>query len=116
MRRVVQAIDDGAALYLAPVVVLELEVGIIRSASPQSARKALDLFMSLISGIPPLEQKDAEIAAHIRAGLMRQGQNIGAFDLLIAAQAIRLGATVVTNNVNEFSRVSGLMWDDWTLS
>ena len=102
-------------MLIGPVVLLELEVGVIRSAFPDGARKALDIILSLISGIPALERKDAEIAAQIRAGLMRQGQNIGAFDLLIAAQSLRLDATLVTNNTREFSRVPGLKLEDWTL-
>lgn len=109
-----QALDDGAELVIAPVVLLELEVGVIRSSFPEVARKALEIFLSLISGIPPLERWDAELAAHIRADLMRKGQIIGAFDLLIAAQAARLNATIVTNNVREFSRIPGLKWEDWT--
>ena len=114
IRRVMQALDDGAELVIAPVVLLELEVGVIRSSFPEVARKALEIFLSLISGIPPLERWDAELAAHIRADLMRKGQIIGAFDLLIAAQAARLNATIVTNNVREFSRIPGLKWEDWT--
>ena len=110
-----QALDEGAQLFIAPVVLLELEVGVIRSSSPESAREALEKFLSLISAVPPFERRDAELAAHIRAGLMRQGQIIGAFDLLIAAQAIRSEATIVTNNVREFSRIPGLAWEDWTL-
>ena len=89
-------------------------MGVIRSSSAEVARKALEIFLSLISGIPPFERRDAELAAHIRADLMRKGQIIGAFDLLIAAQVTRLNATIVTNNVREFSRIPGLKWEDWT--
>ncbi len=37
------------------------------------------------------------------------------YDLLIAAQALRTGATLATANVSEFARVPGLVWEDWTL-
>jgi predicted nucleic acid-binding protein len=36
------------------------------------------------------------------------------FQCLIAAQALRMGATMVTANVSEFRRVDGLSWQDWT--
>lgn len=114
-RRMIKAIDTGVAMFISPIVRLELEVGVIRSSRPVAARKVLDIFISLISGIPPFESQDAELAARIRADLMWQGQAIGAFDLLIAAQAVRMGAAIVTNNSREFSRVPGLKREDWTL-
>ena len=48
------------------------------------------------------------------AALETAGMPIGPYDLLIAAQALRSGATLVTANVAEFSRVHGLAWQDWT--
>ena len=59
----------------------------------------------------------AEAAAHyaeIRADLKRKGQSIGANDLMIAAHARSIGATVVTNNVKDFGRVKGLKVVNWT--
>jgi tRNA(fMet)-specific endonuclease VapC len=49
----------------------------------------------------------------IRAGLERTGQLIGANDLLIAAHALALGLTVVTDNEREFSRINGLRVENW---
>ena len=49
----------------------------------------------------------------IRAGLERTGQPIGANDLLIAAHALALGLTVVTDNEREFSRINGLRVENW---
>jgi len=53
----------------------------------------------------------------IRAALERVGRPIGAYDLLIAAQAVRHKITLVTAkvtaNTKEFSRVKGLVWEDW---
>lgn len=59
-----------------------------------------------------------EAAAHyasIRADLKKCGAMIGANDLLIAAHARSLGLTLVTNNVGEFSRVDGLMVENWVV-
>lgn len=50
----------------------------------------------------------------MRATLEMSGNPIGAYDLLIAGQALRRGLTVVTANTTEFGRVSGLNWQDWT--
>ena len=49
----------------------------------------------------------------IRAGLERVGRPIGASDLLIAAHALALGLTVVTDNEREFSRIDGLRIENW---
>ena len=57
---------------------------------------------------------DASEAADIRAALARLGTPIGPYDTLIAAQARRRGATLVTANTREFSRVPGLVVADWT--
>jgi tRNA(fMet)-specific endonuclease VapC len=61
----------------------------------------------------PFESEDAEVAGEIRADLERTGKPIGAYDLLIAGQAIRNKVTLVTANVSEFARVKGLLWDGW---
>jgi len=49
----------------------------------------------------------------IRATLEKAGRPIGAYDLLIAGQAVRHKMTLVTANSKEFSRVKGLVWEDW---
>ena len=61
----------------------------------------------------PLDRAGAEAAANIRAELERQGTPIGPYDLLIAGQAVASGLTLVTNNVGEFKRVSGLKLESW---
>jgi tRNA(fMet)-specific endonuclease VapC len=57
----------------------------------------------------------AEHYARIRADLERHGVIIGANDLWIAATALAHGATLVSANTGEFSRVPGLALEDWSL-
>ena len=64
--------------------------------------------------VAPFAQEDAAIAGDLRATLEAAGTPIGPYDLLIAAQALRTGTTLVTANVSEFARVPGLVWQDWT--
>lgn len=59
-------------------------------------------------------EEDAVAAALIKANLAARGQMIGAYDLMIAGQALARGWTVVTGNTHEFSRVEGLKLEDWT--
>jgi tRNA(fMet)-specific endonuclease VapC len=49
----------------------------------------------------------------LRADLEKRGQSIGPLDMLIAAQALSLDATLVTHNTREFARVKGLRVEDW---
>jgi tRNA(fMet)-specific endonuclease VapC len=55
------------------------------------------------------------IAGDLRARLEASGTMIGPYDLLIAAQALRTGTTLVTANTSEFARVPGLVWEDWSV-
>jgi tRNA(fMet)-specific endonuclease VapC len=61
----------------------------------------------------PFEEEDAKVAGEVRAALEADGKPIGAYDLLIAGQALRSKFTLVTSNVSGFSRVKGLAWQDW---
>jgi tRNA(fMet)-specific endonuclease VapC len=59
-------------------------------------------------------EQDAQAAGEIRAELERQGQRIGEYDTLIAGQAFSRNLILVTANTREFSRVKGLVVEDWT--
>ena len=72
----------------------------------------LDAFFSTIATLP-FDEADAKAAAAIRAALKTQGQPIGAYDVLIAGTGLARGLVVVTSNVGEFKRVSGLHVEDW---
>jgi tRNA(fMet)-specific endonuclease VapC len=60
---------------------------------------------------------DSKAAYHfgqIRAALYRTGQPIGPYDMMLAGQARAMGLILVTNNVEEFERVPGLLLEDWS--
>lgn len=96
---------------LSSIVAAELWTGLAKSPGPDRSRK-LEEFFSLI----PVLVFDGGAARHygdIRADLERTGTSIGALDLLIAAHARSLDATLVTGNVKEFRRVKGLRVKPW---
>jgi tRNA(fMet)-specific endonuclease VapC len=72
----------------------------------------LDAFFATIVTLP-FDEVDARAAAAIRAALKAAGQPIGAYDALIAGTGLAKGLVVVTSNVGEFKRVSGLQVEDW---
>jgi tRNA(fMet)-specific endonuclease VapC len=62
----------------------------------------------------PFDNKAAYHFGQIRAGLYRTGQPIGPYDMMIAGQARASGLKLITNNVKEFTRVPGLLLEDWS--
>ena len=60
-----------------------------------------------------LGEDEARRAGGLRAELERAGKPIGAYDALIAGQALQRELTVITVNAREFGRVKGLEWEDW---
>lgn len=106
------AILPAGAILLSSVVVAEIEYGIAKSARPEHNRQFYDV---LLRGFEVIDF-DAAAAKHyglLRLDLERRGQIIGPNDLLIAAQALASGAVLVTDNVGEFSRVGGLVVENW---
>ncbi len=63
--------------------------------------------------VQPLSVEVAKAYASIRSALEKQGNIIGGSDLWIAAHALTLDLTVVTNNTREFSRIVGLNVENW---
>lgn len=99
---------------ISSVTLAELRYGADKSQSPQKNHAALDAFL-LPLAVLPFDSCAADIYGNVRATLERQGTPIGPLDTLIAAHALSLGVTLVTNNMAEFSRVPGLAVEDWSV-
>jgi tRNA(fMet)-specific endonuclease VapC len=95
------------------IVMFELEYGCAKSKRREHSRRTLEVFLSAGFDQPPFDIEDAREAGEIRALLEARGQPIGPYDTLIAAQARRHGATLVTLNAREFERVPRLNVEDW---
>jgi tRNA(fMet)-specific endonuclease VapC len=97
---------------ISTIVLFELQVGIAKSTSPAKRTQQLQQLLSRVN-LVPFDRDSAVAAATIRAQLEQQGTPIGPLDVLIAGTALAFQATLVTHNVKEFSRVSGLAIADW---
>lgn len=105
--------ETGRTIALSTIVMFELEFGVANSRRKSNNRLALDKFLSDAFKIVSFEADDVRTAARVRAHLKSLGTPIGPYDLLIAAQTLRLGATLVTANTREFARVPDLALEDW---
>ena len=93
------------------VVAAELRYGTTKSGSSILATRVDQLLDAL--EILPLEPEADRHYGRIRSELEKAGTLIGGNDLLIAAQAIAFGYTIVTDNQKEFARVAGLALENW---
>jgi tRNA(fMet)-specific endonuclease VapC len=102
----------GEAMVCTSIIVAcELRYGAAKKGSPRLSEQ-LEAILTPLE-IVPLEPDADRHYGHIRATLERSGQIIGPNDLLIAAQALDGGLTLVTDNVGEFKRVPGLKVQNW---
>ena len=111
--RLIQALGGGEVVGIPAIVLFEIWYGIWKSARPQQNAANLEAFLALPVTPWPFEPQDAGEAGDIRAVLARAGTPIGPYDVLIAGQARRRGAMLVTANEREFARVPGLRIEDW---
>jgi len=103
----------AAHLCTSSIVLGELLYGAEKSAQPERNLEQIERFMARLEVLA----FDEAAAAHfgsIRAELERGGEPIGAYDLMVAGHARSVGLRLVTNNEREFTRVPGLLVENWT--
>ncbi|MBL7222742.1 MAG: type II toxin-antitoxin system VapC family toxin [Candidatus Brocadiae bacterium] len=103
---------DITDVGISSITLSELEFGVEKSTRPAQNRLALAQFVAPLE-ILPYGDRAAAAYGRIRAALESKGKPIGALDTLIAAHALALGATLVTNNTREFRRVPDLPVENW---
>jgi tRNA(fMet)-specific endonuclease VapC len=108
------AVVGVATVCTSIIVACELRYGVAKKGSPRLAERVDQVLEGL--EVLPLDGEADRHYAEIRAHLSRKGQPIGSNDLLIAAHALALDLTLVTANVDEFSRVPGLFIENWVVS
>jgi predicted nucleic acid-binding protein len=102
--------DSSEEVYISVVTVSELLIGVHRADTEERRQRRATFVEAVISGIAALDftVAVARLHAEIYAELAKKGQMIGAHDLIIAATARHHDLSLLTDNVQEFSRVPGL--------
>jgi tRNA(fMet)-specific endonuclease VapC len=108
-----KAIRSGAQVWVSAIVLHELWYGVAKSMRRKENAEDLATFLGGPVRVQGFEGQDAREAGEVRASLERVGKPIGAYDVLIAGQALSRGLTLATANTKEFGRVKGLVWEDW---
>lgn len=106
----IHAVGDSQ-ICTSVIVAAEIRYGVAKRASVRLAEQA-EKVLAVIEVLPLSVPMDRTYGL-IRAQLENAGRLIGGNDLLIAAQALALGHTLVTDNEREFARVKGLLVENW---
>jgi len=98
-------------LCISSITLAELRFG----AEARRSRKLHSLIRTFVEAVAvvPFDERAADCFATVAVALARRGKPIGTFDTLMAAHALSLGLTFVTNNTEHFGRVAGLRTENW---
>lgn len=99
---------------ISEITIAELKYGIAKSTRKEANARALESFQSSIEILPIFPVLDVYAAE--KARLKIKGSIIDDFDLLIGATAIFHNMVLVTKNISDFDRLSGIVIEDWTVS
>lgn len=110
--RLRQAFERGEGVALSSIVLFVLWYGVSKSQQQERNTERLAVFMSPFD-VLHFDDEDARVAGRVRADLEAAGTPIGAYDVLIAGQALRHELTLVTANIDEFRRIANLRWENW---
>jgi len=100
-------------ICISSITLAELRFGVAKSVHRDKNANALDEFIVPLE-VAAFDEAAALAYGDIRETLERVGTPIGSMDMLIAAHAVSLGVSLVTNNTREFARVASLTIVDWT--
>lgn len=111
---VLQKIKENKHLgiYISSITVAVLQFGVYNSRYIERNRISLIKFLTPFS-VLNFDDRDAEEFGKIRTTLKNEGKIIGAYDMLIAAQALAKNLILVTDNTKEFCRIKNLTIEDW---
>lgn len=99
-------------VFMSAITFAELMNGAKKSSFVENNIRRLNALSEIID-VVSFDKNAAIIYGDVRSDLEKRGEVIGANDLLIAAHALSMGLTLVTNNVKEFGRVRGLNIENW---
>ena len=102
------------SIAISSISAAELAYGVAKSGSDKN-RIGLEMFLAPLA-VLPFDENAIWQYGQLRTDLEKQGHPIGPMDTMIAAHALAINTTLVTNNTREFARVEGLLVENWVLT
>jgi len=116
LERLQSAVSQQHRVVISAITYQEMQFGLLgKKASPKHALLVTE-FLKRVDEILPLGREAVDASTEVKRQLMAKGTPIGNNDTAIAGHAIAAGCVLVTNNTLEFSRVDGLIFEDWVHS
>ena len=109
-----RALQKGDTIGISVISICELEFGALRCKDPETERRNLHRFFAPFQQFQLPVNGLSRYYAKVRHQLESTGEMIGQLDMLIAAHALDLKATLVTNNESHFVRISGIQIENWS--
>lgn len=111
--RLATEVERGNRIVVSAVTYAEMRYGQIGKKASATHKFLVDEFVKRLDAVLPWDKQAVDATIELMQVLAKAGTPIGANDSAIAGHAIASACTVVTNNVREFSRVPGLVYEDW---
>ncbi|BBI49211.1 tRNA(fMet)-specific endonuclease VapC [Vreelandella olivaria] len=111
--RLATEVEQGNRIVVSTITYAEMRYGQIGKKASAKHKSLVDEFVKRLDAVLPWDKQAVDATVEVMRVLAKAGTPIGANDAAIAGHAIASGCTVVTNNVREFSRVPGLVYEDW---
>ncbi len=113
LKRLQSLVESQHRIVISAITYAEMKYGSVgKKALPKHALLVTE-FVNRIDGILAWDREAVDASSEIKRQLADEGAPIGANDTAIAGHAIASGCILVTNNVQEFSRVPDLNFEDW---
>jgi len=116
IQRLIVEVEHGNRVVISAITYAEMRYGQIGKKASTKHKTLVDEFVKRLDAVLPWDHRAVDATVETMRLLMKVGTPIGPNDTAIAGHAIAWGCTLVTNNVREFSRVTGLIYEDWVES
>ncbi len=103
---------DPDNCFISEITLAELKFGVENSEKKEKNQKALDNFLTGVKIVPIFHSLD--LYAKVKTNLRKEGTPVDDFDLLIGVTSLTHNLIMVTNNINHFKRIKGIVLEDWT--
>lgn len=113
LKRLVAEVGRNNRIVISAITYSEMRYGQIGKKASARHKTMVDEFVKRLDAVLPWDQSAVDAVIEVRRQLTDSGSIIGGNDTAIAGHAIAMGCKLVTNNLREFSRVTGLEYEDW---